>query len=287
MNLFDILQTNPPLLLLFAGISGLIFGSFLNVVIHRLPIMMQRAWAHQAALMNDQPAPIIEPFNLMQPASHCPHCHHQIRPWENIPLLSYALLRGRCSQCRSRIALRYPLLEAAAALLAVAVAWRFGASLQTLYLFGFFWTLLVLTAIDIDHQLLPDSLTLPLLWAGLLINIQAQFVALPDAVIGSATGYLSLWSLYWAFKLLTGKEGMGYGDFKLFAAFGAWFGWSSLPLIILLAAVVGALLGLLGIAIMGRDRQLPIPFGPYLCGAALVYVFWGDVILQWYLGQLL
>lgn len=286
MKLFDILQANTVLLLTFAGLAGLIFGSFLNVVIHRLPIMMQRAWAREAALMEGREPAEHAVFNLMQPGSHCPHCDHVIRAWENIPLLSYILLRGRCSQCRSPISPRYPLLEAAAALLALAVAWQFGASLQTLVLMGFFWTLLVLTAIDIDHQLLPDSLTLPLLWAGLLINIDALFVPLADAVVGAVVGYLSLWSLYWVFKLLTGKEGMGYGDFKLFAAFGAWFGWSSLALIIMLAAVVGAVIGLGAIVIRGRDRQLPIPFGPYLCGAALVYLFWGEALTQWYLGTL-
>jgi len=285
MNLFELLQASPVLLLIFAGLAGLIFGSFLNVVIHRLPIMMQRAWAREAALIEGREPTEHKPFNLMQPASHCPHCNHVIRAWENIPLFSYLLLlRGRCSQCHSPISLRYPLLEAAAAVLALAIAWQFGASLQMLSLMGFFWTLLVLTAIDIDHQLLPDSLTLPLLWVGLLINIDSLFVPLADAVIGAAAGYLSLWCLYWAFKLLTGKEGMGYGDFKLFAAFGAWFGWSSLPLIIMLAAVVGAVIGLCAIVIRGRDSQLPIPFGPYLCGAALVYVFWGDAIIQWYLG---
>ncbi|MFG1497685.1 A24 family peptidase [Saccharospirillum sp. HFRX-1] len=287
MNLFELLQASPVLLLIFAGVAGLIFGSFLNVVIHRLPIMMQRAWAREAALMEGREPAAKQPFNLMQPASHCPHCNHLIRAWENIPLFSYLiLLRGRCSQCQSPISPRYPLLEAVAALLALAVAWQFGASLQTLLLMGFFWTLLVLSAIDIDHQLLPDSLTLPLLWVGLLININALFVPLTDAVIGAAAGYLSLWCLYWAFKLLTGKEGMGYGDFKLFAAFGAWFGWSSLPLIIMLAAVVGALIGIGAIVVRGRDHQLPIPFGPYLCGAALVYVFWGEALIQWYLGTL-
>lgn len=287
MNVLDILRASTPLLLIFAGVAGLIFGSFLNVVIHRLPIMMQRAWARDAALLDGREAAAGEAFNLMQPASHCPHCNHLIRAWENLPLLSYLLLRGRCSQCHSRISPRYPLMEAAAALLALAVAWQFGASLQTLYLTGFFWTLLTLTAIDIDHQLLPDSLTLPLLWCGLLININALLVPLADAVIGAASGYLALWCLYWAFKLVTGKEGMGYGDFKLLAACGAWFGWSSLPLIILLAAVVGAGVGITAIAVLGRDRQLPIPFGPYLCGAALVYGFWGEALMQWYLGRAL
>ncbi|PTY39076.1 methyltransferase [Saccharospirillum sp. MSK14-1] len=284
--MLDILQASTPVLLVFAGIAGLIFGSFLNVVIHRLPIMMQGVWARETAQMEGRESSPSETFNLMQPASHCPHCNHVIRAWENIPLLSYLILRGRCSQCKASIAVRYPLLEAAASLLAVAVAWHFGASAQTLFLMAFFWVLLVLTAIDIDHQLLPDSLTLPLLWAGLLININHAFVPLEDAVIGAAAGYLSLWCLYWTFKLLTGKDGMGYGDFKLFAAFGAWFGWASLPLIIMLAAIVGAIIGVSAIVVHGRDRQLPIPFGPYLCGAALVYVFWGETLSQWYLGTL-
>ncbi|WP_108126004.1 prepilin peptidase [Saccharospirillum mangrovi] len=283
MNLLDILRASPATLLVFAGLAGLIFGSFLNVVIHRLPIMMQRQWARDVAQHEGRELPPSEPFNLMRPDSHCPHCQHRIRAWENIPLLSYIVLRGRCSHCQAPISLRYPLLELAAAILALAVAWRFGASLQTLALMGFFWTLLTLTAIDIDHQLLPDVLTLPLLWVGLLLNLNGLFTPLPDAVLGAALGYSSLWSLYWVFKLLTGKDGMGFGDFKLFAAFGAWFGWASLPLIIFLAAIVGAVLGLAAIAVMGRQRQLPIPFGPYLCGAALVYVFWGDALMHWYL----
>lgn len=283
MMLVNYLAASPLALLVCAGIGGLIVGSFLNVVIHRLPIMMRHDWVREAALIDHREPPPQALFNLAQPASHCPHCSSRIRPWENIPLLSFILLRGRCGQCQHRIGLRYPLIELAAALLALAVAWRFGASLESLSLMGLFWTLLVLTAIDIDHQLLPDSLTLPLLWAGLMLNTQAVFVPLERAVWGAAAGYVSLWSLFWTFKLLTGKDGMGQGDFKLFAAFGAWFGWTSLTPIIMLAAVVGAIIGLGAIAFLGRDRQLPIPFGPYLCGAALVYVFWGDSLVHGYL----
>lgn len=281
MTTLELLQTHSTLLLSLAGIFGLVIGSFLNVVIHRLPVMMQQQWQQDAP-----EAPIEAPFNLMQPASHCPHCQHRIRAWENIPVISYLLLRGRCSQCQAAIGVRYPLVELSAALLAIAAFAGLGANFNALAITVFFWVLLVLSLIDFDHQLLPDSLTLPLLWAGLLLNLSNSFVPLTDAVIGAAAGYLSLWSLYWAFRLLTGKEGMGYGDFKLFAAFGAWFGWMALPLIILLASVVGAITGLSLIALQGRDRQLPIPFGPYLCAAALVYVFYGERLTLWYLGTL-
>ena len=285
MAFVELLQTNTVALLATVFVLGLLIGSFLNVVIYRLPVMMQNAWVREAAEMNGEPEPEQARFDLIKPDSTCPSCGHLIRAWENIPVVSYLALGGRCSQCKTRISPRYPIVELVTGLLSLAVAWQFGGTLQTVALLMFFWALIALTMIDVDHQLLPDTLTLPLLWLGLLLNIGETFVPIEQAVVGAAAGYLSLWSIYWAFKLLTGKEGMGYGDFKLFAAFGAWFGWAALPLIILLSSLVGAVVGIAMIALMGRDRQIPIPFGPYLCGAALVYVFWGNAITAWYLGS--
>lgn len=285
MAFFELLQSNTVALLATVFVLGLLVGSFLNVVIYRLPVMMQNAWVREAAEMNGETEPEQARFNLIKPDSTCPSCGHLIRAWENIPVVSYLALGGKCSQCKTRISPRYPIVELTAGLLSLAVAWQFGGTLQTIALLVFFWALIALTMIDVDHQLLPDTITLPLLWLGLLLNIGETFIPLEQAVVGAVAGYLSLWSIYWAFKLLTGKEGMGYGDFKLFAAFGAWFGWAALPLIILLSSLVGAIVGIAMIALMGRDRQIPIPFGPYLCGAALVYVFWGSAITAWYLGS--
>lgn len=285
MAFFELLQSNTVALLATVFVLGLLVGSFLNVVIYRLPVMMQNAWVREAAEMQGEPEPQQPRFNLIKPDSTCPSCGHLIRAWENIPVVSYLVLGGKCSQCKTRISPRYPIVELTAGLLSLAVAWQFGGTLQTIALLVFFWALIALTMIDVDHQLLPDIITLPLLWLGLLLNTGETFIPLEQAVVGAVAGYLSLWSIYWAFKLLTGKEGMGYGDFKLFAAFGAWFGWAALPLIILLSSLVGAIVGIAMIALMGRDRQIPIPFGPYLCGAALVYVFWGGAITAWYLGS--
>lgn len=285
MAFFELLQSNTVALLATVFVLGLLVGSFLNVVIYRLPVMMQNAWVREAAEMQGEPEPQQPLFNLIKPDSTCPSCGHLIRAWENIPVVSYLALGGKCSQCKTSISPRYPIVELTAGLLSLAVAWQFGGTLQTIALLVFFWALIALTMIDVDHQLLPDTITLPLLWLGLLLNIGETFIPLEQAVVGAVAGYLSLWSIYWAFKLLTGKEGMGYGDFKLFAAFGAWFGWAALPLIILLSSLVGAIVGIAMIALMGRDRQIPIPFGPYLCGAALVYVFWGSAITVWYLGS--
>lgn len=285
MAFFDLLQTNTVALLATVLVLGLLVGSFLNVVIYRLPVMMQNAWAREAAEMAGEDEPELPRFDLIKPDSTCPACGHEIRAWENIPVVSYLALGGKCSQCKARISPRYPIVELATGLLSLALAWQFGATVQTAALLVFFWALIALTMIDVDHQLLPDAITLPLLWLGLLLNLGGTFVPLEQAVVGAVAGYLSLWSIYWAFKLATGKEGMGYGDFKLFAAFGAWFGWAALPLIILLSSLVGAIVGITMIAILGRDRQIPIPFGPYLCGAALVYVFWGSEITGWYLGS--
>lgn len=285
MAFIELLQTNTVALLATVFVLGLLVGSFLNVVIYRLPVMMQNAWVREAAEMAGEDESEQPRFDLIKPDSTCPSCGHRIRAWENIPVISYLVLGGKCSQCKTRISPRYPIIELTTGLLSLALAWQFGASVQTATLLVLFWALIALTMIDVDHQLLPDSITLPLLWLGLLLNLVNTFVTLEQAVIGAVAGYLSLWSIYWAFKLLTGKEGMGYGDFKLFAAFGAWFGWGALPLIILLSSLVGAVVGIALIAFMGRERQIPIPFGPYLCGAALVYVFWGNAITAWYLGS--
>jgi leader peptidase (prepilin peptidase)/N-methyltransferase len=289
--MIDYLSTNTTALTATVFIVGLLIGSFLNVVIYRVPAMMHRAWAVEVAEFNSD-ADLLdrlqrEPtYNLVTPDSSCPQCGHKIRAWENIPLISWLMLRARCSACHKPISARYPAVELIPALLSALVAWQFGWSLTSLCLIPLVWVLVTLTLIDVDTQLLPDSLTLPLLWAGLLLNSQEIIVSLNSAVIGAAAGYLSLWSIYWLFKLLTGKDGMGYGDFKLFAAFGAWFGWIALPLIILLSSLVGAVVGIVMILSLGRDRQVPIPFGPYLCGAALVYIFWGQSIMNWYLGYL-
>ncbi len=270
-----------PALTLFAGFAfGLCVGSFLNVVIHRLPIMMERDWRAQCAELadpdqisdNDQAAP----FNLVVPRSRCPQCQHLISAWENIPLLSYALLGGRCRNCKGAISLRYPAIELLGGLLAMAVIWRFGLNLQTVGALLLSFSLLALAAIDLDTLYLPDSITLALLWAGLVFNLAGVYVPLNEAVIGAVAGYLSLWSIYWLFKLITGKEGMGYGDFKLLAALGAWLGWSLLPAIILLSSVVGAVIGIAMIVIRGHDRQIPIPFGPYLAIAGWISLIWGD-----------
>jgi leader peptidase (prepilin peptidase)/N-methyltransferase len=289
--MIDYLSTNTTALIATVFIVGLLIGSFLNVVIYRVPAMMHKAWAVEVAQFNSDVDLLDrlqrEPtYNLVTPDSSCPQCGHKIRAWENIPLISWLMLRARCSACHKPISARYPAVELITALLSALVAWQFGWSLTSLCLIPLVWVLVTLTLIDVDTQLLPDSLTLPLLWAGLLLNSQEIIVSLNSAVIGAAAGYLSLWSIYWLFKLLTGKDGMGYGDFKLFAAFGAWFGWIALPLIILLSSLVGAVVGIVMILSLGRDRQVPVPFGPYLCGAALVYIFWGQSIMNWYLGYL-
>ncbi|MBU2863588.1 A24 family peptidase [Reinekea forsetii] len=290
MALFDYLASNSVAFIATVFILGLLVGSFLNVVIYRLPVMMHHAFKLEIAFFNDDEkqynALESEPtFNLAKPDSKCPHCQHKIKAWENIPVISWLILRAKCSNCKKPISARYPSIELVSGILSATTAWYFGWGIEAFALIGFFWLLIVLTMIDFDHKLLPDSITLPLIWVGLLLGLIWQpFTSLESSVIGAIAGYMSLWLLYWSFKLLTGKEGMGFGDFKLFSAFGAWFGWQALPLIILLSSLVGAVVGILMIAILGRDKQVPIPFGPYLCGAALVYVFWGENIMNWYLG---
>lgn len=268
---------------LFAGILGLLIGSFLNVVIHRLPIMLQRESDNYVAMESGREMPHSSPYNLLTPRSACPQCGHPIGALENIPVLSYLYLHGRCSQCRTPISARYPIVEISTAILSAFAIWHLGSGVAGLAALPFLWVLVALTMIDADTQLLPDSLTLPLLWGGLLINLQATYVPLSQAVIGAAAGYLALWSIYWAFKLLTGKEGMGYGDFKLLAALGAWLGWSMLPLIVLLSSLLGAIVGISLMIFKKIRRENPIPFGPYLAVAGIIALFWGQSIIHHYL----
>jgi leader peptidase (prepilin peptidase)/N-methyltransferase len=279
----DFLQHYSWAFLLFTGLFGLAVGSFLNVVILRLPKMMEAQWRSDCATLNGVDIAPRAPYNLSQPASHCPKCHHRIRFWENIPVLSWLLLKGRCSQCKTRISPRYPIIETATALLSLAVANHFGFTWTTLAALLLTWALITLSVIDFDVQLLPDDITLPFLWLGLLINLGDLFTDPRTALIGAAAGYLSLWSVYQLFKRLTGKEGMGYGDFKLLAMLGAWLGWRHLPQIILLSALVGAVVGIVLIVLRGRDRNIPIPFGPYLAAAGWISLMWGQEINQAYL----
>ena len=280
------LLRDPLAFTILSGLVGLFVGSFLNVVIHRLPRMMERDWHAQAAELRGEQAPANERFNLATPRSRCPHCGHQITMLENIPIVSYVVLRGRCAHCGAGISRRYPIVEALSALLSAYAAWHFGFSASALGALLFVWAMVALTFIDLDTQLLPDDITLPLLWLGLAFNLGTTFAELPDAVIGAMAGYLALWSVFWLFKLATGKEGMGYGDFKLLAAIGAWLGWQMLPLTILLSSLVGAVVGILLIVVARHGRNVPIPFGPYLAAAGLIALFWGERITERYLGLL-
>jgi len=267
-----------------AGLLGLCVGSFLNVVIHRLPKMMEREWQAQCADLRGEEATPEAPLSLAKPRSRCPACGHQITALENIPVLSYLLLKGKCSGCGTGISARYPIVEILTSLLSAYAAWHFGPTLQTVGALLLLWSLIALSAIDFDTQLLPDSITLPLLWLGLAFNIATTYTDLNAAVIGAMAGYLSLWSVFWLFKLVTGKEGMGYGDFKLLAALGAWLGWSMLPAIILLSSVVGAVVGMSLIVAARHGRNVPIPFGPYLAAAGGIALFWGPQLTRSYLG---
>ncbi|WP_041522483.1 prepilin peptidase [Gilvimarinus agarilyticus] len=267
-----------------AVLFGLTLGSFFNVVILRLPQIMEASWREQCCELleqpNDTPA---EKLGLAFPASHCPKCKAAIKPWQNIPVISYLLLKGKCANCKVRISPRYPIIETITALLSLAIVIKFGVTATSGALLFLTWALLVLTVIDIDTQLLPDDITLPLVWLGLIVNYFGLVTDLPSALWGAVFGYLSLWSVFWLFKLLTGKEGMGYGDFKLLAALGAWMGWQMLPLIIILSSLVGAVIGIGMILIMGRDKNIPIPFGPYLAIAGWIALLWGDEIVAQYL----
>lgn len=278
-----LLQSSPLVFALCGGILGLLVGSFLNVVIHRLPKMMEREWHSQCAELNNQTPALTPPYNLVVPRSACPHCGHAISAAENIPVLSYVFLRGKCAGCRVAISPRYPLVEAVSGMLSAFAAWHFGFGLAGIAAILFIWALIALTCIDFDTQLLPDSITLPLLWLGLLLNLNGAFTTLENSVIGAAAGYLVLWSVYWMFKLVTGKDGMGFGDFKLLGAIGAWLGWSMLPLVILLSSAVGAVIGIALILFAKQGRNTAIPFGPYLAGGGLIALFWGPSLTQSYL----
>jgi len=284
----------PVIVTLACTLVGLVVGSFLNVVVHRLPKMLERDWDAQAAELLEQKGSadaaaklrstdIAARYNLVMPPSTCPRCGHRIRAWENIPILSYLFLRARCSACRAPISIRYPIVEALSAILSGYIGWRYGLTLATVGALLLTWSLIALTVIDIDTQLLPDDITLPLIWLGLLVNLNGTFVPLQGAVIGAVAGYLSLWTVYWLFKLATGKEGMGYGDFKLLAVIGAWLGWKMLPVVILLSSLVGALVGISLIAFARHGRNTPIPFGPYIAAAGLIALFWGETINRTYL----
>jgi len=275
-----------PLTIALAALVGLFVGSFLNVVIHRLPVMMEREWQAQAAEVRGEEAPALDRFNLAVPRSRCPHCGHGISALQNIPVVSYLLLGGKCAHCGAGIGVRYPIVESLSGALCLAAALRFGPSIQLLFAMFFIWVMIALAFIDLDTQLLPDSLTLSLLWAGLLVNLSGTFTDLNAAVIGAAAGYLVLWGVFWLFKLLTGKEGMGYGDFKLLAAIGAWLGWQMLPLTIVLSSVVGAVVGVTLIVVARHGRNVPIPFGPYLAAAGLLALFFGHDITTAYLASL-
>lgn len=273
----------PLLLAPLSAVLGLVVGSFLNVVIYRLPLMMERAWRRDCdELAGKAPLPE-ERFNLSAPRSRCPHCGHTVTARDNIPVISYLLLRGRCRACGAHISLRYPLVEILTAILTVVTALHFGFGWPALFAIVLTWSLIALSFIDFDKQLLPDSITLPFLWLGLLLSLFGIYTDSQASIIGAAAGYLSLWSIYHLFRLLTGKEGMGYGDFKLFALFGAWLGWQSLPLIILLSSAVGAVIGISLIMFRGRDRSIPIPFGPYLAIAGWIALLWGEQLTAWYL----
>jgi len=284
MSLAEYLASHPLAFVLSTLVLGLLVGSFLNVLAHRLPLMLQREWRQQAREILELPAePTGAAFNLLTPGSRCPHCGHAIRPWENIPLLSWLVLRGRCSSCKGAISVRYPLVELASGLLSAFIAWHFGFGWPCAAMLVLTWGLLDMSLIDADHQLLPDALVLPLLWLGLGLNAFGLFTSLQEALWGAIAGYLSLWSVYWLFKLLTGKEGMGHGDFKLLAMLGAWGGWQILPVTILLSSLVGAVLGVIMLRVRGAATGSPIPFGPYLAIAGWIALIWGDTLTEGYL----
>jgi leader peptidase (prepilin peptidase) / N-methyltransferase len=285
MLFLEQLQQSQALFLFVIAVLGLSVGSFLNVVIYRLPVMLERDWKQQCRELMGEPEPEQEPapFNLAHPRSRCQECGHQITFLENIPVLSYIFLRGRCSACGKGISLRYPLVELATGLLSIAIAWHFGFGWLAAAALLLTWAMIALSLIDFDHKLLPDSIVLPFLWMGLLFNLQGGFTDLASAVIGAVAGYLSLWSIFQLFRLITGKEGMGYGDFKLLAMLGAWLGWQYLLQIVLLSSLVGAVVGICLILILGRDRTIPIPFGPYLATAGWISLLWGEEINLAYL----
>ncbi|MER2018709.1 prepilin peptidase [Pseudomonas simiae] len=279
-----LLAGHPWAFVALASLLGLIVGSFLNVLVWRLPTMLEREWRAQALEVLGMPAEPAGPtYNLMHPSSCCPHCNHPIRPWENIPLLSYLFLRGRCAHCQGAISARYPLTELACALISAWVAWRFGFGWQAGAVLVLSWGLLAMSLIDADHQLLPDVLVMPLLWLGLIVNGFGLLTTLPEALWGAVIGYMSLWSVFWLFKLVTGKDGMGHGDFKLLALLGAWGGWQILPMTLLMSSLVGVVVGLILMRLRKSHASAPMPFGPYLAIAGWIALLWGGQITNFYL----
>jgi len=274
------LLPDPAAAIAVAGVVGLVVGSFLNVVIHRLPRMLERGWRAQCAELAGEAPADEPPYNLVVPRSACPACGHRVSALENIPVVSWLALRGRCKGCGTAISARYPIVELLGAALAMLAVWHFGPTAKALAACALLWTLVALTFIDADTQLLPDDLTLPLLWAGLAVNVGGLFVPLAEAVVGAIAGYLVLWGVYWLFKLIRGKEGMGYGDFKLLAALGAWLGWKALPGIVLLSSVAGAVIGIALMIVHRRDGGTPLPFGPYLAIAGAIALFLGEPLAQ-------
>lgn len=290
----ELLAQSPAAFIGLAFVVALLVGSFLNVVIYRLPVMMERAWREEAAeILASESSDLPEgKFDLVVPRSRCRNCGHQITALQNIPVISYLVLGGKCANCGTGISIRYPIVEFVTALLSALVAWRFGFGLESVAGIGLTWALVAISLIDADHQIIPDSIVLPLLWAGLAMSLfhpiagaETLFISPAASIAGAIAGYMSLWSIYHLFRLLTGKEGMGYGDFKLLGAFGAWLGWQALPLIVLLSAVVGAVVGIAMIAMRGHDRNIPIPFGPYLAAAGWIAMLYGDDIMAAYLGM--
>ena len=283
-NFFNLMQTEPAFFIGISVVLGLLIGSFLNVVIHRLPKMMEQEWQNNCEELQGKEPVTGSNYNLVVPRSACPKCGHQITAMENIPVISYVFLRGKCSGCKTPISLRYPLIEALTGVLTGLISWHFGYSVMALVAWVFTFALIALTIIDFDTMLLPDDITLPLLWLGLLFNLNGGFTDLHSAVAGAVAGYLILWSVYWLFKLVTGKEGMGYGDFKLLAAIGAWFGWQMLPAVILLSSLAGSIIGIGLIVLTKHGRNIPIPFGPYLAMGGIAALFFGSQLSAFYLG---
>lgn len=284
MDILNLLQEQPGIFIAVSVVFGLMVGSFLNVVIYRLPLIMQKEWERNCQELQGQDPQEAAPYNLVVPRSACPKCSHQITAIENIPVLSFVFLGGKCSACKTPIPRRYPFIELLTGVLAGVISWHFGYSATAVAAWVFTFALIALTFIDFDTQLLPDSITLPLLWLGLLFNLNGGFTDLYSAVVGAIAGYLILWSIYWLFKLVTGKEGMGYGDFKLLAAIGAWFGWQLLPAVILLSSLAGSIIGIGLILVARRGRNVPMPFGPYLALGGICALFWGPQISKFYLG---
>lgn len=284
---FELFQAYPASFVVTGGLLGLIIGSFLNVVIHRLPAMLEGEWRSQCTKLLELPnaeSHSVPSFNLVVPRSQCPECGHAIGLFENVPVLSYLWLKGRCAACRHSISLRYPAVELLTAVLTAVVAWHFGFGREAAGAMLLTWALIALSFIDFDHQILPDSITQPFLWLGLTLNLFNTYTSTQASLVGAMAGYLLLWSVYHAFRLITGKEGMGFGDFKLMGMLGAWLGWQLLPMVVLLSSLVGAIVGLALVATQGRDKNLPIPFGPYIACAGWIALLWGNELMAWYLG---